>query len=490
MSRLVVLLLVIALFALCNAEVAYKDDVDNSVDMQEAEYSVEYDQQDSVGADDRDDSNADDADDQASYIDTGSQSVKKKKGIFDKFKKKIQSVGQAIKTGITKVGQDIKKGVAAFGQKILQKIGGSDPGFVGCTNKESDYIVVDSILAQTAKWVYGDFTLRDPNNGNPLSVGDTIPLQTSKNGCDTVKVVATYSDSQNKHNFAAFIYWEKGSAIILSIRGTKTTKNWVSNLNFPKVADQCNGKCGKIHQGFNGVWNTLNANNRIINDIPRLLQANKASKVFLTGHSLGGAVATIAAARIDDFFTKAGKFPFSRLHLTTFAAPRVGDKGYLSYWEDKCKNTKSGLNFRRYVQFFDQSSTLNKIINTYDVVTTVPMVFLGFVHVGVEIPITCDSRCSKGGIMNILLMHSMQNYIYTALAHAEKNKIPIVLNPQCDMEKRLFLAGPQTAAEKAAEAADLQALESSVVKSSAQPPKVALIEYMSSHPHWDPAMEL
>jgi len=302
--------------------------------------------------------------------------------------------------------------------------------------------------------------------------------------------VATYSDSKNKDNFAAFIYWEKGSAIILSIRGTKTTKNWLQDLNFPKVADQCNGNCGKIHRGFNGVWNILNANNRIINDIPRLLEANKASNVFVTGHSLGGAVATIAAARIDDFFTKAGKLPFSRLHLTTFAAPRVGDKGYLSYWQDKCKNTKSGLNYRRYVQFFDQSSTLNKIINTYDVVTTVPMVFLGFVHVGVEIPITCDSRCSKGGLMDILLMHSMTNYIYTALAYAEKMKIPIVLNPKCDMEKRLFLTGPQTAAQKAAEAADLQALESKVVTASAQPPKVALIEYMSSHPHWDPAMEL
>ncbi len=76
------------------------------------------------------------------------------------------------------------------------------------------------------------------------------------------------------------------------------------------------GKKGKVHRGFNEaldeIWDELSA---YIHDLH-----NKGRDVWITGHSLGAALATLAAFRFH---------PVKGLY--TFGSPRVGDSGF-------CKN--------------------------------------------------------------------------------------------------------------------------------------------------------
>jgi len=86
--------------------------------------------------------------------------------------------------------------------------------------------------------------------------------------------------------------------------------DWVANFNFlPEQWD----RGGKVHRGFktalSEVWISLE------NHISNLHQKNL--KIWLTGHSLGAALATLAADR------------FSNVQgLYTFGSPRVGDRDF------------------------------------------------------------------------------------------------------------------------------------------------------------------
>jgi triacylglycerol lipase len=65
--------------------------------------------------------------------------------------------------------------------------------------------------------------------------------------------------------------------------------------------------------------------------------------IICTGHSLGGALATLAAAHIairyPDYQATAEEYTERRLQVYTFAAPRVGDDVLHDYFKDKLQLT-------------------------------------------------------------------------------------------------------------------------------------------------------
>ncbi|MCY9846394.1 lipase family protein [Vibrio caribbeanicus] len=109
---------------------------------------------------------------------------------------------------------------------------------------------------------------------------------------------------------------ETPSSYVLAFRGTEAT-----SLNDIKAdAKATTIKCrtsGKIHEGFHeafeSVQEKLNA---------ALKELDKSKPLFITGHSLGGALATIAAKRL--------KFKYGIAACYTFGAPRVGDKEWIA----------------------------------------------------------------------------------------------------------------------------------------------------------------
>ena len=100
---------------------------------------------------------------------------------------------------------------------------------------------------------------------------------------------------------------------VLVFRGTLGAGDWLSDLD--GIQTNWIGE-GKVHKGFKDqlelVWNNL---------IPELDKLTVP--VFYTGHSLGAALATLAAARR---FVE-GKTPAAALY--TFGSPRLGTTGFI-----------------------------------------------------------------------------------------------------------------------------------------------------------------
>lgn len=143
---------------------------------------------------------------------------------------------------------------------------------------------------------------------------------------------------------------------ILVFTGTEFPDEWIADLNFHQVRPEelDNYQPGVwCHEGFYEMYLSVR------DQIRGLL--NETVDLEITGHSLGGALATIAA------YDLAKERPW----VTTFGAPRVFDP------------TGATL--------LDKTVNFTRIFNTEDVVPTVPLPITGSViyqHVGINEPFT------------------------------------------------------------------------------------------------------
>ena len=139
--------------------------------------------------------------------------------------------------------------------------------------------------------------------------------------------------------------WRDDKVACVAFRGTEPAQ-WSdikADLKIRKV------KCptGFVHRGFR------DALNEVWEDVSAWLSKVKCEHVFFTGHSLGGALATLGASRWNTETT----------HLYTFGSPRVGGKKFVQSFK-----TKERYRYR----------------NNNDIVTKVPFEILGYKHVSGE----------------------------------------------------------------------------------------------------------
>lgn len=117
----------------------------------------------------------------------------------------------------------------------------------------------------------------------------------------------------------------------VGFRGSERKPNdWFANFNSKKVKSPYAE--GEVHRGFLSAFNALVPNGEegkakfaFDQEIEKL---RSAKAIWLTGHSLGGAIASIAASfllqpQID--------ISASKIYVYTFGAPRVGDDSYRQY---------------------------------------------------------------------------------------------------------------------------------------------------------------
>ena len=92
---------------------------------------------------------------------------------------------------------------------------------------------------------------------------------------------------------------------ILAFRGTSDARDWMTDTDTRKLLFD---GIGQTHAGFGHAWRSLE--HSIFEAIPK-----STEQLWVTGHSLGGALATIAAKAID---------PTVPVHcVVTFGSPRV-----------------------------------------------------------------------------------------------------------------------------------------------------------------------
>ncbi len=138
---------------------------------------------------------------------------------------------------------------------------------------------------------------------------------------------------------------------ILAFRGTEKEKiiDWMTNADVLQV----NGPVGKVHQGF------LVGVNYIWRDLWKILDKDRGTRsLWVTGHSLGGALATLAVAKIR----------FENAHpvngLYTFGQPRVGDDEFASRFN------------------IDFGAQTFRFVNNQDVVPRVPLRLMNYRDTG------------------------------------------------------------------------------------------------------------
>ncbi|XP_046858009.1 lipase-like [Xenia sp. Carnegie-2017] len=149
--------------------------------------------------------------------------------------------------------------------------------------------------------------------------------------------------------------------IVVSFQGSFRTVDWLRDFIIVKKSYSGCQDC-KVHTGFVKAYSPLKDQMfRKLRDLNR----NKQEKVLVTGHSLGGAMATLAAVDLIN----AGY----QVDLITFGAPRVGNKAFAQYVDRIVK----GLNLR--------------VTYLNDIVTVVPNV--GYRHAGQEIHCIGRAKC-------------------------------------------------------------------------------------------------
>jgi predicted lipase len=142
------------------------------------------------------------------------------------------------------------------------------------------------------------------------------------------------------------------SALILSFRGTSSVQDFLTDAKIKLIEDPSGN--GRVHEGFEAGLD------KIWKEIRYVIGRKRQNRtIWITGHSLGGALAVTVAARLE--FEK--NQPINGLY--TFGQPRVGDPAFV----EAC-GKKFGDRYFRFVH--------NK-----DIVPRVPTRMMGFAHTGI-----------------------------------------------------------------------------------------------------------
>ncbi len=194
----------------------------------------------------------------------------------------------------------------------------------------------------------GDDDLDDPNN----------PGRVKYKILAVFKVVEfTFTSSEVvPFGFIAERQLKDGSmGIFIVFRGTLTTDEWYHNSRIKQVSLLENPSLGQISEGFNTVYTRSVDENYIRNIINEKLedifgddgkpyyfgersigyivkkildQCQGNEQIFITGHSLGGALATLAMLHINTYYSGRNST------LYTYASPRVGDPTFANNFKD------------------------------------------------------------------------------------------------------------------------------------------------------------
>jgi triacylglycerol lipase len=164
-----------------------------------------------------------------------------------------------------------------------------------------------------------------------------------------------FFDNADTQGFVA----ESGDAIIVAFRGTQPNRPMDWFVDARATRGNWDHNVGQVHDGFYNalrkVWGVALPKGEVL---PKRLVNRGNKTIWITGHSLGGALAELCAAQA--MFVS--KIPVQGVY--TFGQPRVGNKDFAAAVNDKL------------------GSGIYRFVNDRDIVPRVPLFTMGFCHYG------------------------------------------------------------------------------------------------------------
>ncbi|MEG3860182.1 lipase family protein [Microcoleus sp. herbarium12] len=249
-----------------------------------------------------------------------------------------------------------------FKGKIEPSYDGNIKSLPAYTTKLKDYTLVAAIKGEEAN-ISEEIEVEIPQQATSPN-GEIDPI--GKNVGTAERVIKNTAREVVKINrkipvYFGFVLSSKKHNIIV-FRGTQRTIEWVLNINAvyaTKESKVFSKSYGKIHPGFSTIYSNIAAQTL---EIAKKL--NPSVPCYVSGHSLGAAIATLAAIDIAVNVPRLKK----QVQLYTYGSPRVGDRVFARDHNRVVPNSY-------------------RVVNLADAITLVPFtVFFKteYVHVGEE----------------------------------------------------------------------------------------------------------
>lgn len=178
---------------------------------------------------------------------------------------------------------------------------------------------------------------------------DAITLLMHEGYKNPTLITASITD-EILYDVQCFVY-ETSDFVEVLFRGSESLQDWI--VDFQAIAHPNSGDCYGIHRGFLAAFDSIKAG------LVRELKARGDKPISYTGHSLGGALAQVAA------YVLYPVYGLGASSVITFGSPRwCNDKVASSY--DSMYATLGAMKLRW--------------VNHKDVVTDVPPKALGYKH--------------------------------------------------------------------------------------------------------------
>ena len=135
-----------------------------------------------------------------------------------------------------------------------------------------------------------------------------------------------------------------GDTSVIMFRGTNPSEiqDWFINLsNRSRKVDH-----GNVHAGFWTGYDSLHG------QLAKVLEASKPKKVWITGHSLGGALAVVCAYRLSTMEN------LEIAGVMTFGQPKVGNPAFCKHMDDTLRG--------RMVHFVNESDLVPRVPPSFD----------------------------------------------------------------------------------------------------------------------------
>jgi hypothetical protein len=160
------------------------------------------------------------------------------------------------------------------------------------------------------------------------------------------KLIKTFNSVET--DTQAFLAESNDGYAMLAFRGTEVARR--QDILIDAKAMRVSVLEGRIHSGFRTAYAS------VARDIQKSVLELKDTPLYITGHSLGAALATIATQSLEHNL----KIREMIAACYTFGSPRVGDKHY-----DR-----------------EFKSPIYRVVNTTDIVTVIPLLAMGYIHIG------------------------------------------------------------------------------------------------------------